>query len=63
MQLMRLLTYTAVLALSLASTCSRADVEDVRVWQSPEYTRLVFDLSQPHGHKIFTLKNPAPGCD
>lgn len=35
-----------------------ADVDGVRVWQSPANTRLVFDLSQPHQHKIFTLQNP-----
>ncbi|MGK0405096.1 MAG: N-acetylmuramoyl-L-alanine amidase [Oleispira sp.] len=35
-----------------------ADVDGVRVWQSPAHTRLVFDLSQPHPHKIFTLDKP-----
>jgi N-acetylmuramoyl-L-alanine amidase len=35
-----------------------ADVNGVRVWQSPNNTRLVFDLSKPHQHKIFTLENP-----
>jgi N-acetylmuramoyl-L-alanine amidase len=35
-----------------------ADVDGVRVWQAPEHTRLVFDLSQPHQHKIFTLDKP-----
>lgn len=35
-----------------------ADVDGVRVWQSPSHTRLVFDLSQPHQHKIFTLDKP-----
>lgn len=35
-----------------------ADVDSVRVWQSPANTRLVFDLSKPHQHKIFTLENP-----
>jgi N-acetylmuramoyl-L-alanine amidase len=37
---------------------SSADVDGVRVWQSPSHTRLVFDLSKPHQHKIFTLGNP-----
>jgi N-acetylmuramoyl-L-alanine amidase len=35
-----------------------ADVDGVRVWQAPAHTRLVFDLSQPHQHKIFTLDKP-----
>jgi N-acetylmuramoyl-L-alanine amidase len=35
-----------------------ADVDGVRIWQSPVHTRLVFDLSEPHQHKIFTLDKP-----
>lgn len=40
------------------SEASVADVDGVRVWQSPTYTRLVFDLSKPHAHNIFTLEDP-----
>lgn len=40
------------------STMAWADVKDVRVWQSPDSTRLVFDLTAPVEHKIFTLSNP-----
>ena len=40
------------------SEAAVADVDGVRVWQSPDYTRLVFDLSKPHEHKIFTLVDP-----
>ncbi|MEK9713153.1 MAG: N-acetylmuramoyl-L-alanine amidase [Thalassolituus sp.] len=36
----------------------RADVSDVRVWQSPDKVRLVLDLSGPHEHKIFQLTGP-----
>ena len=35
-----------------------ANVNDVRVWDSPERTRVVFDLSQPIKYKIFSLDNP-----
>lgn len=35
-----------------------ADVKDVRLWQSPDKTRLVFDLSEPLEHKIFALSKP-----
>ena len=35
-----------------------ASVNDVRVWDSPERTRVVFDLSQPIKYKIFSLDNP-----
>ncbi len=52
---------TRALLLFTAFICSPnvlADVNGVRVWQSPTHTRLVFDLSKPHQHKIFTLENP-----
>ena len=39
--------------ITLAST-----VEGVRVWRAPDSTRLVFDLSGPVEHNIFTLTNP-----
>lgn len=35
-----------------------ADVKDIRVWQSPESTRLVFDLTEPSEYRIFDLPNP-----
>jgi len=47
-----------LLVLFSASYNVFADVDSVRVWQSPANTRLVFDLSKPHQHKIFTLDNP-----
>lgn len=47
-----------LLTLLLLTTPAWADVQDVRVWQSPDKTRLVFDLSAPHEHKIFTLTGP-----
>ncbi|MEZ5525345.1 MAG: N-acetylmuramoyl-L-alanine amidase, partial [Pseudomonadales bacterium] len=33
-------------------------VEGVRVWPAPDHTRIVFDVSQPVEHSIFTLDNP-----
>ncbi|WP_430460167.1 N-acetylmuramoyl-L-alanine amidase [Thalassolituus sp. LLYu03] len=47
-----------LLALVMMAFPALADVQDVRVWQSPDKTRLVFDLSAPHEHKIFTLTGP-----
>ncbi len=44
--------------LILFSAVATADIKDVRIWQSPENTRLVFDLTEPSEHKIFTLDNP-----
>lgn len=36
-----------------------ASVKNLRLWRAPDNTRLVFDLSAPVEHKIFTLDNPA----
>ncbi|MCX2780314.1 N-acetylmuramoyl-L-alanine amidase [Microbulbifer thermotolerans] len=35
-----------------------AEVEGVRLWRAPDHTRLVFDLSGPAEHKLFTLTGP-----
>jgi N-acetylmuramoyl-L-alanine amidase len=35
-----------------------AVVEDMRTYRSPDYTRLVFDLSASIDHRIFTLDDP-----
>jgi N-acetylmuramoyl-L-alanine amidase len=33
-------------------------VDNLRMWQAPDHTRLVFDLSGPLEHRLFSLKNP-----
>ncbi len=33
-------------------------VQDVRLWNAPDHTRLVFDLDRPVEHRIFPLQNP-----
>lgn len=35
-----------------------ASVDSVRLWRAPDHTRLVFDLSGPVEHKIFSLDKP-----
>jgi N-acetylmuramoyl-L-alanine amidase len=35
-----------------------ADVRGVRLWRAPDNTRLVFDLSGPVQHSVFTLSSP-----
>lgn len=35
-----------------------ASLHAVRLWQAPDHTRLVFDLSGPVEHKLFSLENP-----
>lgn len=43
----------------LASTAaSAADLRDLRLWDSPEGMRVVFELSAAAEHKVFTLDNP-----
>lgn len=37
---------------------AQTDINGIRVRPSPERTRIVFDLSEPVEHKIFTLSNP-----
>jgi len=33
-------------------------VENLRQWRAPDHTRLVFDLSAPLEHRLFTLRDP-----
>ena len=42
----------------LSSAVSAADIDDLRVWQSPDYTRVVLDLSEPAQYSVFVLDNP-----
>lgn len=35
-----------------------ADVKNVRIWLAPDHARLVFDMSGPASHKVFTLDKP-----
>ncbi|MFS1523285.1 N-acetylmuramoyl-L-alanine amidase [Microbulbifer sp. 2304DJ12-6] len=42
----------------MALPVAAAEVEGVRLWRAPDHTRLVFDLSAPAEHKLFTLSRP-----
>ncbi|MEK7796231.1 MAG: AMIN domain-containing protein, partial [Pseudomonadota bacterium] len=33
-------------------------VQNLRMWRAPDHTRLVFDLSGPLEHRLFTLTEP-----
>ncbi|MCQ4347589.1 N-acetylmuramoyl-L-alanine amidase [Pseudomonas stutzeri] len=46
----------AMLAVELAQAAS--EIRGVRLWRAPDNTRLVFDLSGPVQHKVFTLSAP-----
>jgi N-acetylmuramoyl-L-alanine amidase len=53
--------FSAALLLMLWSAdifAAAADVRSVRLWRAPDNTRLVFDLSGPVQHSVFTLSSP-----
>lgn len=57
------LAATVALALMLSllqmpAMANVATIDSVRVRQSPERTRIVFDVSQPIEHRVFALQNP-----
>ncbi|MGP0172241.1 N-acetylmuramoyl-L-alanine amidase [Pseudomonas sp. NCHU5208] len=49
-----MLLWAALVAEALAAS----DVRGVRLWRAPDNTRLVFDLSGPVQHSVFTLAAP-----
>ena len=45
--------------MTVAPSClANEKITGVRVWQAPDNTRIVFDLSGPIEHRLFTLQNP-----
>ncbi len=54
-RLISLLILGLVPAVGQTATVS---VENLRMWQAPDNTRLVFDLSGPLQHRLFVLENP-----
>ena len=55
---MRALATGLALMLAAVQVLAAADVQSVRLWRAPDNTRLVFDLSGPVQHKVFTLTAP-----
>lgn len=47
-----------LLALLTVEAWAAAEVRSVRLWRAPDNTRLVFDLSGPVQHSLFTLSAP-----
>ena len=49
-----------ILATLLGLSChlNSSDIEGVRLYRSPDGTRIVLDLDEPVDHKMFTLENP-----
>lgn len=51
--------YAGLLLLAMpAGAAELARLQDIRLWAGPEQTRIVFDLSGPIDHTVFTLENP-----
>src|SRR5690606_27234931 len=48
----------AGMATAFAQTGPVTDIQALRLWRAPDNTRLVFDLTAPVEHRIFTLQNP-----
>jgi len=48
----------AILFCPLVASASQGDIDAIRVYKSPEKTRVVFDLDQPAKYNIFTLSDP-----
>jgi len=55
---MRALASGLALMLAAVQVLAASDVQSVRLWRAPDNTRLVFDLSGPVQHKVFTLTSP-----
>ncbi len=60
--IVRILSVLSICLLTLLchplAFASPATIDSVRVRQSPERTRIVFDVSRPIEHKVFALQNP-----
>ncbi|MEX6501496.1 N-acetylmuramoyl-L-alanine amidase [Pseudomonas sp. 25A3E] len=54
----RFIAFGVVLAVMAAEVLAASDVRSVRLWRAPDNTRLVFDLSGPVQHSVFTLSAP-----
>ena len=54
----RFLFPVILLLLSATASAQEVLVQNLRVWRAPDHTRLVFDLTGPVEHRLFTLQNP-----
>lgn len=53
----RVLCWASGVLMAFASA-AHAELRDVRIWASPDATRVVFDLEHAVQHRVFTLENP-----
>ncbi len=54
----RLLAPLAAVLLAGTALAAPVAVQNLRVWQAPDHTRLVFDLSDPLAHRVLALAEP-----
>lgn len=54
----RLLPAVFLLCSTVAVFAEPVSVNNLRVWRAPDHTRVVFDVSGPLEHQLFTLENP-----
>jgi N-acetylmuramoyl-L-alanine amidase len=55
----RMLLASALLTCAPLSLLSAAEVEDVRLWSAPDYTRVVLDMDELSQYSVFALEDPA----
>src|SRR3989344_225678 len=54
----RLLLPVFLLLMSATAFAEPVSVQHLRVWRAPDHTRLVFDVSGPLEHRLFSLQDP-----
>src|SRR3990172_9328539 len=54
----RLLLPVFLLLMSATAFAEPVSVQHLRVWRAPDHTRLVFDVSGPLEHRLFTMQDP-----
>lgn len=54
----QLLFSLLVIVSLLATSASASQINNLRLWPAPDHLRLVFDLSAPVKHQVFSLHNP-----
>jgi N-acetylmuramoyl-L-alanine amidase len=53
-----LITFGIAMAVPVSSFAAQANVNEARIWNAPERSRFVLDLSSEVDHKLMTLKSP-----
>jgi N-acetylmuramoyl-L-alanine amidase len=56
--LKRLLTGLCLWGLAQGLASAPAEIQGLRLWAAPDHTRVVFDISGPLSHSLFSLRNP-----